>query len=114
MAEVSSSKRKKNPKKFLMTESDMAVAQQLMQLSDEDSNNNNKKRDADDDQEVDQSRSDITSAVIEEIFGKEELMCRPKKRRYRTLDSIYTETKPMNARYGKKVRSYGNINGVLV
>ncbi|XP_035538721.1 uncharacterized protein LOC118343820 [Juglans regia] len=103
MAEASSSKRKKNPKKFLMTESDIAMAQKLMQLSDEDSNNNNKKRDADDDQEVDQSRSDITSAVIEEIFGKEEVImqCRPKKRRYRTLDSIYTETKPMNARYRK-------------
>ncbi|KAF5458017.1 hypothetical protein F2P56_022082 [Juglans regia] len=102
MAEVLSSARKRNPKKFL-TESDMAAAQQLMQLSDEDSNNiitNNKKKDADDDEEeVDQSRrSEITSAVIEEIFGKEDRVYRPKKRRYRTLDSIYTATKPMMIR----------------
>ncbi|KAG2711667.1 hypothetical protein I3843_04G081000 [Carya illinoinensis] len=101
MAEVLSSARKRNPKKFL-TKSDMAAAQQLMQLSDEDSNNitNNKKKDADDDnEEVDQSRrSEITSAVIEEIFGKEDQVYRPKKRRYRTLDSIYTATKPMMIR----------------
>ncbi|KAF3975319.1 hypothetical protein CMV_001419 [Castanea mollissima] len=49
----------------------MAAVQQLMQLSDEDSNNNEKrcsKRDSNDDQ----SRSEITSALIEEIFGKED------------------------------------------
>lgn len=97
----------------------MAAAQQLMQLSDEDSYNSSKKKrvdvDADDDGEVDQSRSEITSAVIEELFGKEEAACRPigKKRRYRSLVSIYTATKPMNGRFEKRVRSYGNLNGVV-
>lgn len=111
MAESLSSARKSNPRKFL-TEMEMAAAQLLMQLSDEDSNNNNKKTDTDD-EEVEQSRTDVTSAMIEEIFGKEEVY-RPKKRRYRTIDSIYTETKPMNARHWKKVRSYRNVlNRVL-
>lgn len=93
----------------------MAAAQQLMQLSDEDSYNDNKKRrdvHADDDEEVDQSRSEITSTIIEEIFGKEEAR-RPKKQRYRSLVSIYTATKPINGRFEKRVRSYGNFNGVL-
>ncbi|KAM4117626.1 hypothetical protein ACB094_02G139000 [Castanea mollissima] len=70
MAEFLSTISKTNPQKGL-TELDMAAVQQLMQLSDEDSNNNEKrcsKRDSNDDQ----SRSEITSALIEEIFGKED------------------------------------------
>jgi hypothetical protein len=98
----------------------MAAAQQLMQLSDEDSYNNNnskKKRDVHmtDDEEVDQSRSEITSALIEELFGKEDAG-RPKKRRYRSLVSIYTATKPINGRYVReegKILRPGNFNGVL-
>lgn len=76
---------------------DMRVVQHLMQLSDED---NSMKRDTD--EEVDQPRSvrghheTTTMAKIEEIFGKEEDAYRPKKRRYRSLVSIYTATKPMN------------------
>lgn len=98
----------------------MTAAQQLMQLSDEDSYNNNskKKRDVhmtDDEDVVDQSRSEITSALIEELFGKEDA-CRPKKRRYRSLVSIYTATKPINGRYVReegKILRPGNFNGVL-
>ena len=118
MAESLSSTCKTNPQKGL-TESDMAAAQNLMQLSEEDSNSDEKncnKRDSDD-EEVDdrsQSRSEITSALIEEIFGKEdEEVYRPKKRRYRSLVSIYTATKPVNARFQRRVRSYNNPNGVL-
>nr|XP_023885232.1 uncharacterized protein LOC111997379 [Quercus suber]POE69806.1 hypothetical protein CFP56_78998 [Quercus suber] len=110
MAEFLSTTSKNNPQKGL-TESDMAAAQQLMQLSDEDSNNDEKrcsKRDSD----YDQSQSEITSALIKEIFGKEdEEVYRLKKRKYRSLVSIYTTTKPVNARFQKKVRSYKN--GVL-
>ncbi|KAK4585069.1 hypothetical protein RGQ29_022656 [Quercus rubra] len=110
MAEFLSTTSKTNSQKGL-TELDMAAAQQLMQLSDEDSNNDEKrcsKRDSDDDQ----SQSEITSALIEAIFGKEDKeVYRPKKRRYRSLVSIYTTTKPVNARFQKKVRSYNN--GVL-
>ena len=118
MAESLSSTCKTNPQKGL-TESDMAAAQNLMQLSEEDSNSDEKncnKRDSDD-EEVDdrsQSRSEITSALIEKIFGKEdEEVYRPKKKRYRSLVSIYTATKPVNARFQRRVRSYNNPNGVL-
>ena len=109
MAEFLSTTSKTNSQKGL-NELDMAAAQQLMQLSDEDSNNDEKrcsKRDSDDDQ----SQSEITSALIEAIFGKEDKekeVYRPKKRRYRSLVSIYTTTKPVNARFQKKVRSYNN------
>ena len=107
MAEFLSTTSKTKSQKGL-TELDMAAAQQLMQLSDEDSNNDEKrcsKRDSDDDQ----SQSEITSALIEAIFGKEDKeVYRPKKRRYRSLVSIYTTTKPVNARFQKKVRSYNN------
>lgn len=87
-------------------DTDMTAVQQLMQLSDEDDSNNKKKErnNKEIEGEVDQRRSEITTAKIEEIFGKEEAY-RPKKRRYRSLVSIYMATKPMNARYGKKVSS---------
>uniref|UniRef100_A0A2N9HRI0 Uncharacterized protein n=1 Tax=Fagus sylvatica TaxID=28930 RepID=A0A2N9HRI0_FAGSY len=105
MAESPSSTYKTIPQKVLM-DTDMTAVQQLMQLSDEDNNNNNKKErnNKEIEVEVDQRRSEITTAKIEEIFGKEEAY-RPKKRRYRSLVSIYMATKPMNARYGKKVSS---------
>ena len=87
-------------------DTDMTAVQQLMQLSDEDDSNKKKKErnNKEIEGEVDQRRSEITTAKIEEIFGKEEAY-RPKKRRYRSLVSIYMATKPMNARYGKKVSS---------
>ncbi|KAE7998231.1 hypothetical protein FH972_002796 [Carpinus fangiana] len=111
MAESPSSTRKSNPQKVL-TVMDMRVAQQLMQLSNED-NKNNRKNDTDDNEVVDKPRSDNTSTIakIEEIFGKEDTY-RPKKRRYLSLVSIYTATKPMKVRYGKKVRSSTNPNFV--
>jgi len=97
MAESASSTRKSNPLNEVLTVMDMRVVQHLMQLSDED---NSMKRDTD--EEVDQPRSvrghhETTTAMakIEEIFGKEDAY-RPKKRRYRSLVSIYTATKPMN------------------
>ncbi|MBA0824602.1 hypothetical protein Goarm_021259, partial [Gossypium armourianum] len=93
---------------LLMSDSDMAAAaQQLMQLSDEDNsssssssngNNNNKKIIAKmmkDERYLEQSQNEITSAKIEEIFGKEEISRPTKKPRYRFLESIYKETKPM-------------------
>ncbi|KAG8497254.1 hypothetical protein CXB51_008473 [Gossypium anomalum] len=97
---------------LLMSDSDMAAAaQQLMQLSDEDNsssssngNNNNKKIKAKmmkDERYLEQSQNEITSAKIEEIFGKEEISRPTKKRRYRFLESIYKETKPMKVSYGK-------------
>ncbi|EXB36919.1 hypothetical protein L484_002390 [Morus notabilis] len=98
----------------LFTELDMAAAQQLMQLSDEE-NHSNKENiidDHDHDEEVDQRLMKIinnriprlrsTLEKIEEIFGKEEEeekdeeICGirpPKKRKYRSLASIYRETK---------------------
>ncbi|CAL9000770.1 unnamed protein product [Prunus brigantina] len=97
-----------------MTESELAAAQQLMQLSDEDNNNNSSsssnKNTTHEGEEVDQRPliNVITWAKIEEIFGKEEDVDRPKKRRYRSLASIYLTSKPVNAgsAHGKKVRTF--------
>ncbi|KAL5751955.1 hypothetical protein ACOSP7_022124 [Xanthoceras sorbifolium] len=89
----------------LVSDSDMAAAaQQLMLLSDEDSNSissSNVKNISSDDhlEEIDQRSGrdhEITCRKkIEEIFGTEEEICRPKKRRYRSLVSIYRATKPI-------------------
>ncbi|XVF15004.1 hypothetical protein REPUB_Repub09cG0111700 [Reevesia pubescens] len=102
-----------------MSDSDMAAAaQQLMQLSDEDNNSSNSNsNDIDNNNNnnnkakmminkrkrlFEQSPDEITSAKIEEIFGKEEEILRPnRKRRYRFLESIYKETKPIKVSYGK-------------
>ncbi|KAK8717256.1 hypothetical protein V6N13_044531 [Hibiscus sabdariffa] len=98
-----------------MSASDMALAaaaQQPVQLSDDSSTGSND-ADAINSSNVkakisskicsEQSQDEITSAMIEEIFGKEEEISRPtfKKRRYRLLDSIYKVTKPLKVRYGK-------------
>ncbi|KAL4369757.1 hypothetical protein GQ457_05G008880 [Hibiscus cannabinus] len=85
-----------------------AAGQQLMQLSDEDNknsssgsnddiinNNNNVRAKINGKRCSEQSQDEITCAMIEEIFGREEEVStsRPiKKRRYRFLDSIYKET----------------------
>ncbi|CAK7337828.1 unnamed protein product [Dovyalis caffra] len=99
-----------------LTDSDVAAAQQLVQLSGDDnsSNDNNKKQkrkdknesDFEDDQEFDRSsQNEITSKMIEQIFGKEEEVVRPRKKRYRSLVCIYQAMDmPLtnNARRGKK------------
>ncbi|TXG60486.1 hypothetical protein EZV62_015059 [Acer yangbiense] len=99
MAESESSRK---IQKHLVSDSNMAMAaQQLMQRSDEDinsSSNGKNKISSDDDQaEIDQRSQDeiIRKKKIEEIFGKEEEVCRPKKRRYRSIVSIYRESKPI-------------------
>ncbi|KAL5751939.1 hypothetical protein ACOSQ2_022446 [Xanthoceras sorbifolium] len=91
----------------LVLDSDMAAAaQQLMQLSDEDSSSSSssssvmKKISSDHDhqEESDQrTRGESTwQKKIEEIFGTEEEVYRPKKMiRYRSLVSIYRATKPI-------------------
>uniref|UniRef100_A0A2C9URB8 Uncharacterized protein n=1 Tax=Manihot esculenta TaxID=3983 RepID=A0A2C9URB8_MANES len=90
----------------VLTDSEMVAARQLMQLSDEDNSNSinrkNKKKfdyDEDDDEEYDRSSQDeITSKKIEEIFGKEEdfiVERQARKKRFRSLQSIYKVTKPM-------------------
>lgn len=91
---------------------EMAAAQQLMQLSGDEedhdckSKSENKESPDAEDEELDQNQSEITSAKIEEIFGREEeeeeeKQLRPKKRRIRSLVHIYRTTKPVNV---KKVR----------
>ncbi|EOX92359.1 Uncharacterized protein TCM_001308 [Theobroma cacao] len=98
---------------LLISDSDMAAAaQQLIQLSDEDNNSSSSNNSSNGDNNkiikakkskrlFEQSQDEITSSKIEEIFGKEEEVVRPiKQRRYRFLDSIYKETKPMKVSYG--------------
>lgn len=105
-----------HPKTF--TDSDVAAAQQLVQLSGEDSSSSKKGRKNEnesgfeDDQESDRSsQNEITSRMIEQIFGIEEEVARPRKRRYRSLASIYQAMDmPLrnNVRYGKKVSTEEN------
>ncbi|KAE8689182.1 Cellulose synthase 6 [Hibiscus syriacus] len=96
----------------VMPDSDMeAAAQQLMQLGEEDNRNSSSGSNNDVEEAKinrkrcsEQSQDETTSAMIEEIFGKEEEIFRPtfkKRRRYRLLDSIYKDTKPLKVRYGK-------------
>ncbi|KAJ9170263.1 hypothetical protein P3X46_018385 [Hevea brasiliensis] len=100
----------------VLTDSEMVAAQQLMQLSDEDNSNSinrknknkNKNKldhDKDKDEEFDRnSQDEITSTKkIEEIFGKEEefIIERRRKKRMRSLESIYKATKPIKIRQGK-------------
>ncbi|GMI86653.1 hypothetical protein HRI_002334600 [Hibiscus trionum] len=95
---------------LMMSDSDMATAaQQLMQLSDEDNSSSSSSINSDGNNNQSegwftQSRCDITSAMIEEIFGKEEISRPTKKRKYRFLESIYKETKPMKVNYGNDLR----------
>ncbi|KAK8672869.1 hypothetical protein V6N13_111226 [Hibiscus sabdariffa] len=114
---------------LLMSDSDMAAAaQQLLQLSDEDNcsssssinsdgnNNNNNKmmkkkkkikaRMMESEGCFRQSQCEITSAIFEEIFGKEEILRPTKKRKYRFLESIYEETKPVKVNYGNNISRY--------
>ncbi|KAH8507916.1 hypothetical protein H0E87_010170 [Populus deltoides] len=85
-----------------LTDLDVAAAQQLVRLSGEDysSNNNNQKKRRrknknegdfeDGEEEFDRSsQNEITSKTIEENFGKEEEVARPRKKRYRSLVSVY-------------------------
>lgn len=78
------------PPQKLLLDSELTTDQQLMQVSksDNEDNNNGKK-----------SKEEGTYwAIIEEIFGKEdEVLYRPKKRKYRSLDSLYRATKPVPA-----------------
>lgn len=71
----------------LLLDSEVTTAQQLMHVSESDNNKSEK------------SKEESTYlAIIEEIFGKEdEILYRPKKRRYRSLDSLYRATKPVPA-----------------
>ncbi|KAL4377480.1 hypothetical protein GQ457_02G017300 [Hibiscus cannabinus] len=114
---------------LLMSDSDMAAAaQQLLQLSDEDNcssssssinsdGNNNKMmkkkkikaRMMESEGCFRQSQCEITSALFEEIFGKEEISRPTKKRKYRFLESIYEETKPVKVSYGNNIDQ--NPNG---
>lgn len=89
-----------------LTETDMAAAHQLMELSDEDNNisiSSSKRKTSTGEEEVNQrvisdtTTTTTTLAKIEEIFGKDEVY-RPKKRRkYRSLVNIYMTTTPIVA-----------------
>lgn len=99
MAESSLSQPKSGKQKGF-TDPDMEAAQQLIQLSEEDDDNNKKT-----DEEIDQNQSEITSSKIEQIFGKEKESLRPRKRKFRSISSIYSRTRRIDVReLGKKLR----------
>ncbi|XP_039007979.1 uncharacterized protein LOC120135876 [Hibiscus syriacus] len=95
---MSDSKSSVKSKILSMLDSDMAAAaQQLIQLSDENNskccNSNEDNKGIETQMIKNQSQDDITtSAKIEEIFGEEDEISR-KKKRYRSIESIYKETK---------------------
>ncbi|KAJ6682486.1 hypothetical protein OIU74_020680 [Salix koriyanagi] len=90
-----------------LTDLDVAAAQQLVRLSGEDSSSSSNKKnqketrrrknrniESDDFEECEvefdrSSQNEITSKMIEDIFGKEEEVARPRKKRYRSLASVY-------------------------
>lgn len=103
-----------------MNDSDLVAVEQLMQLSDEDSQQNNNNINKENkpivnfDEEVNQlmkskkKKNVLTSLKIEEIFGKEEddqdeIISKPKKRKYRSLAEIYRTTVPIS-----NVLDFGN------
>lgn len=91
-----------------MLDSDMAAAaEQLIQLSDEDNNSSSCTTTTTKKKMIQGKRSseDTTWAKIEEIFGKEDEILRPahKKQKYRSLDRIYKETKPIKVSYGNNL-----------
>ncbi|KAI4317154.1 hypothetical protein L6164_025052 [Bauhinia variegata] len=91
-----------------LTQSEMVAVHQLMQLSDEENSKVRSRSSYEDEEEVDQSQtlSDITSAKIQEILGKDEFFRPKKKRRYRSLESLYMDTRPIiKAANSKKVRA---------
>ncbi|XP_039042632.1 uncharacterized protein LOC120181610 [Hibiscus syriacus] len=99
---MSDSKSSIKSKRQSMLDSDMAAAaQQLIQLGDEDNSNENNKGIRSETKVIKkQSQDEIASAKIEEIFGEKEEISR-KKRRYRSVESIYKETKPVKVNNDK-------------
>lgn len=88
-------------RKAEMTESDMEAAQYLIELSEDSSSDNisgKRSRNCDEEQEVHQRVSEVRIAnKIREIFGEEGVVSQPKKkRRYRSLMSIYMATAPIS------------------
>nr|DAD40086.1 TPA_asm: hypothetical protein HUJ06_014409 [Nelumbo nucifera] len=78
---------------------DVAAAQQLIQLSgDEETHSNGN-------DERNQNDGDISSSNKQEIIRKDEVVvCRPTKRRFRSIVSIYRVTKPIQVISAKKIR----------
>nr|DAD22512.1 TPA_asm: hypothetical protein HUJ06_023975 [Nelumbo nucifera] len=65
------------------------------------------KSDNNDIEEGDQNQgdiSDITSRILQEIFGKDPEVVRPRKRRFQSIAYIYLMTKPLNVVHSKKMR----------
>ncbi|KAK5783137.1 hypothetical protein PVK06_037645 [Gossypium arboreum] len=99
----------KSQKSTSKLDSDMAAAaEQLIQLSDEDNNNSSSCTTTTTKTKMIQGKrscEDITCAKIEEIFGKEDEILRPvhKKQKYKSLDRIYKETKPIKVSYGNNL-----------
>ncbi|KAJ4965641.1 hypothetical protein NE237_017490 [Protea cynaroides] len=91
------------------TDPDMEIAQYLVQLSGEDiteenesSNSNNYETKSKNKKQNDIS---LSSSNTKEIVGRETLVFRSKKRRYRSIASIYRSTKPLEVNMqAKKMR----------
>nr|DAD40089.1 TPA_asm: hypothetical protein HUJ06_014412 [Nelumbo nucifera] len=66
---------------------------------------NNDNSSGEGDQNRGETRDDINSRVLEEIFGKDpEVVVRPRKRRFQSIAYIYLMTKPLDIVHSKKMR----------
>ncbi|KAF8012016.1 hypothetical protein BT93_I0214 [Corymbia citriodora subsp. variegata] len=85
---------------FGFTDSDMAAAHQLIQLSDD--SDEDKRRSAKGGPSGGVDREVTSAARIEEIFGSERgddpHLRRPRKKRYRSIAEIYAATRPIESR----------------
>ncbi|KAI8540692.1 hypothetical protein RHMOL_Rhmol08G0005800 [Rhododendron molle] len=93
-------------KGFTDSNTAMMAARLLMQLSGaEDENNNNNKRKNEKNGENWNIQSEVMTSTK---IIKEEENSQPKKQRYRSIDHLYKDTKPLNVSiyiHGKKINS---------
>lgn len=92
-------------KGFTDSNTAMMAARLLMQLSGEEDENNNSKRKNENNGENWNIQSEVMTST--KIIKKEE-NSQPKKQRYRSIDHLYKDTKPLNVNiyiHGKKINS---------
>ncbi|EOY05118.1 Uncharacterized protein TCM_020206 [Theobroma cacao] len=109
MAKFSSAWKRK--KSWSFSEMEMDVARQLMQLCKVRNNTGNNKgteRKNEEKEENESNRSEITSSTVTidqyPLEEEEDEHLQPRKRRYKSIDSLYRSTKPLSIQNAKKMK----------